>query len=705
MINSNFLWTLQGRMRGLIIFSIAVVVLAGSFGLWTVRQFQHSNLDIQNSSVHLQQNLQENFSASRLIGNIHSNLRIYMQSADDSVLSSIRNDTKTLSNTLPKELYPELEHLQEIINTLSIRMKSLQENNDQVALAEQAISTAMGNVLRNFSSELIQEIFPIASKARGVHQKIYISAIISGQASKITLGQRKVAEVFTKVEQQLETIGKRLPASQQVVISTLQDAFYRLDEASSTVAAIRLTTMETEQEIITTVDSLKNAIAKDSLYKNKTSFTLMQKGMGMAKQSIIFLVVILTFLALLFTATSLVISKHMIVPLVDFVSLLRNLGRMMAGQRQSTGSDDAHMQQLTSFIQKRRDEIGEVARAIKEMLINMQAISFFRKTIEADESTEEIYGRLARIFIRKLGLDQFVIYEKLRGQVSMEHVFCHPPELQNEVPEFAMANNCRAKRTGAIITSYDDPDICKLYPFHDCLDHYCIPMIVGGHVIGVVQFLFPKVMSDEELKQARNRISEAQNYITETLPVLQSKHLATELEEMATKDQLTGLFNRRYLETSLDQLVAGVKRRGTTLGILMCDLDFFKQVNDNYGHDAGDAVLSQLAQVLLNSVRDADLVIRFGGEEFIILLMDCEKGKAGDIAEKIRQAVENYKFQATGKTIQKTTSIGVAEFPTSDNQGIWEAIKFADVALYKAKDTGRNQVIVFDHSMWEEVSY
>ncbi len=339
------------------------------------------------------------------------------------------------------------------------------------------------------------------------------------------------------------------------------------------------------------------------------------------------------------------------------------------------------------------------------MLINMQAISFFRKTIEADESTSEIYARLARIFIEKLELNQFVIYEKLRGHDSMEHVFSHPSELKDDLPEFSMANNCRAKRTGAVITSYDDQYICNMFPFQDCLDHYCVPMIVGGHVIGVVQFLFDMDMSEEEKVTTRDHIAEAQNFIAETLPVLQSKHLAAELEEMATKDQLTGLFNRRYLESTLDQMVAGVRRRGTNLGVLMCDLDFFKQVNDKYGHDAGDAVLTQLAQVLLNTVRDSDWVIRFGGEEFIIMLMDCEKGKASDIAENIRNAVENYKFQAAGQVIQKTTSIGVTEFPASESQGIWEAIKFADVALYNAKENGRNRVEVFNPEMWEDSSY
>ncbi len=584
-------WTLQKRMQGLIIFSIAIVLLVVGFGSWKIRRFHNYNIDIQNSSVLLQENLKQNFDASRLLGSIHSNLRLYMQSAADSVLITIRSDTTALSNTLPEEYERDLAHLQEIIDVLAIRMKSLQENNEKVFEAEKLISLALGQNLARIPQDLAYQLIPIVSKAKTRHQEIYISTLISGQMNQIKAGQLKIAENLTSVENELDSISNRLPDNQKKILRELQNAFYDLDEASGTVAAIRLVTLKTEEEIITTVDLLKNGIATDSLYKNESSFALMQEGMEMARKNLLYLVATLTFLALLFTVTSLIISKHMIAPLVDFVALLRNLGRMMAGQHESGSSDAARMQQLSYFIQNRRDEIGEVAHAIKDMLSNMQAISFFRKTIEADESTSEIYERLARIFVEKLHLDRFVIYEKLRGQNSMEHVLSYPADLKNDLPEFSVANNCRAKRTGAVVTSYDDQYICNLYPFQDCLDHYCIPMIVGGHVIGVVQFLFSMDMSEEEKSLARDHIAEAQNFIAETLPVLQSKHLAAELEEMATKDQLTGLFNRRYLESSLDQIVAGVRRRGTNLGVLMCDLDFFKQVNDTYGHDAGDAVL------------------------------------------------------------------------------------------------------------------
>ena len=358
MRKNNFIWTLQGRMRGLIIFSVAIVVSVVGFGSWKIRQFHNYYIDIQKSSVQLQQNLQQNFDASRFLGSIHSNLRLYMQSADDSVLLSIRADAKTLRKNLPAGLEKDLAHLQKIIDVLAIRMKSLQEDNGQVFEAERQISRALGLNLKKIPKDLAYELIPIVSKAKSQYQEIYISTVMSGQVAQIKAGQIEIADSLTEVEDELDLLSEHLPATEKKILHDLQNAFYALDEASSTVAAIRLVTMETEQEIITTVDLLKNAVAEDSLSKNESSFTLMQEGMAIAQKNILFLVVTLVFLAMLFTATSLLISRTMIAPLVDFVALLRNLGRMMAGQHESGSSDVARMNELSSFIHDRRDEIG-----------------------------------------------------------------------------------------------------------------------------------------------------------------------------------------------------------------------------------------------------------------------------------------------------------------------------------------------------------
>lgn len=692
-------------MRTLVYFSVGLVFLMGAFSLWRLSMSQKQYVATISSSVAMQENLQKNFKASSLLGRIQTNLRLFMQSANQVVLANIRNDVQVLASNLPASQGAEVSHLLEIVDILALRMESLQSNNTQIPEAETKLSVDILAAQQILSNSTFSKVFSLYSKGIRSHQEIYVASLLSGRITHIELAQRKLSDLLAGTDEKLALIQKKLPPEQQDYIRQLRDDFYWLDEAGGTVTAIRVVTLKTEKDIVKTVSALEDATARDSLDKNSASFLLMKEGLDMARKNALFLIVVMLLLAGLFILTSVYISRNMIQPLVDFVGLLRKLGRVMAGLRQGGNTDDEQVLRLTAIGQDRRDEIGEVARAIEDMLARLHAISFFRQTIEADESTAEIYVRLARIFTNKLDLGMFVIYEKLRGQDSMEPAYCQPRELSDEVPEFSLACNCRAQRTGTIVTSYDDPDICSVFPFPDCLDHYCIPMIVGGHIIGVVQFLLRKSLPPEEQQDILNRITEAKNFIAETLPVLQSKHLAVELEEMATKDQLTGLFNRRYLEASLDQLVAGIKRRGSTMGILMCDLDFFKKVNDTHGHDAGDAVLSQLAQVLRNAVRGSDLVIRFGGEEFLILLVDCDPGRAEAIAENIRSAVEKYKFQGAGKTIEKTTSIGVAEFPSTEGQGIWEAIKFADVALYKAKGNGRNRVEVFNPDMWEESSY
>jgi diguanylate cyclase (GGDEF)-like protein len=188
-------------------------------------------------------------------------------------------------------------------------------------------------------------------------------------------------------------------------------------------------------------------------------------------------------------------------------------------------------------------------------------------------------------------------------------------------------------------------------------------------------------------------------YLREASPVLETKRLMETLREANLRDPMTGLNNRRFLEEYVETLVTNVQRKKSHLSILMLDLDYFKMVNDTYGHDAGDAVLKALAKVLKQSVRASDMVIRYGGEEFLIILQDAEGGKADVIAEKIRLAVENIKTQVASVVIQKTISIGISDFP-SDSDTFWQAVKYADVALYQAKETGRNRVVRFNASMW-----
>lgn len=353
-----------------------------------------------------------------------------------------------------------------------------------------------------------------------------------------------------------------------------------------------------------------------------------------------------------------------------------------------------------------KDELGQLSTEFNKLMDTIEHVTSFKKVIEEDESTEDIYMRLGRIFIDDLGLDNCVIYEVSDNRNFMRIVY--PPEAEGVELHCRMdiqhdCSLCRAKRTGHTVSSVDYPKICKYYVEGLNDMHVCIPIIVGGNVGGVVQFVCGKRGSCD-IEDIEKKISRARQYIDDAQPVLEAKRLMKELKDSAVKDVLTGLYNRRFVEEMYEGLISGINRRGTILGLLMCDLDFFKQTNDTYGHDIGDSVIKETSNILKKVVRGTDMVVRFGGEEFLVLLLDIKTEDAVEVAEKIRQMVEDMKIKVSGGFIQKTISIGVSEFP-ADTQNFWEAIKFADVALYKAKERGRNKVIRFSAEMWAEEKY
>jgi len=163
-----------------------------------------------------------------------------------------------------------------------------------------------------------------------------------------------------------------------------------------------------------------------------------------------------------------------------------------------------------------------------------------------------------------------------------------------------------------------------------------------------------------------------------------NRHLTT----LATKDALTGIHNRHLFTEFFDKELASMTRYKTRLALIMMDLDYFKRVNDTYGHNIGDYVLKTAAHIVKHSVREADLLARWGGEEFILLLPNSGCKEAYRAAEKIRKALEAFRFDEVG---QVTCSLGITE--VADGDTLESAIERADAALYRAKGSGRNQTI------------
>lgn len=195
--------------------------------------------------------------------------------------------------------------------------------------------------------------------------------------------------------------------------------------------------------------------------------------------------------------------------------------------------------------------------------------------------------------------------------------------------------------------------------------------------------------------------SVTQLFLTFGFILMVNYRMAAELENLAITDPLTGAWNRRSLEEEFKRLQAGSLRRHETLSVMMLDVDYFKNINDNYGHQAGDEVLRQLIVNIKNEIRRDDYLARYGGEEFCLLLPATTEGKANKLAERLRRSYEKQSVHWQGKIIASSISIGVA---SSDHTGLDYSSLFeaADAALYQAKQAGRNRVISFSDTLCNE---
>lgn len=169
-----------------------------------------------------------------------------------------------------------------------------------------------------------------------------------------------------------------------------------------------------------------------------------------------------------------------------------------------------------------------------------------------------------------------------------------------------------------------------------------------------------------------------------------------QLEKLANRDGLTGLYNHRYFHEQLSQDFARAKRYHESLSCILLDIDYFKKFNDTYGHQTGDIVLSTLGQVIKDTIRDSDFAARYGGEEFAIILHYTERQAALHVAERLRQTVEHRDVRDKDNVLRITISLGVATFPDEQIHNHKQLVEFADKALYKAKENGRNRVESWD---------
>jgi diguanylate cyclase (GGDEF)-like protein len=218
----------------------------------------------------------------------------------------------------------------------------------------------------------------------------------------------------------------------------------------------------------------------------------------------------------------------------------------------------------------------------------------------------------------------------------------------------------------------------------------CVPLVAQGVTHGVLHLILPAgVELTQEMCKLTNAVAE------HTSLTLANLDLREDLRQQAIRDPLTGLYNRRYLMEVFDHELARAGRRQQQLGVLMIDVDHFKDFNDCHGHDAGDYVLSEIGLLIRKNIRCEDIACRYGGEEFALLLPETSREEALSVSGKLGELVRNHNFFFKGLSLGPVTlSIGVASFPDTAST-VETLLKCADKALYQAKNAGRDQAVVW----------
>jgi len=220
----------------------------------------------------------------------------------------------------------------------------------------------------------------------------------------------------------------------------------------------------------------------------------------------------------------------------------------------------------------------------------------------------------------------------------------------------------------------------------------CAPIIVSNQVKGIIHL-------DASRKNAfaKEDLTLVELLAKEASIAMERSFLYAQVRDTSVRDGLTGCYNRRKFDVDIAAEIAEAKQQGKPLSFLMIDIDWFKKYNDFHGHPKGDILLQKIVNILTFSIRPLDKIYRYGGEEFAILLPETDKAGALVVATRLLKAVQNKGFEgerASQPAKKITISIGVASFP-SDAKRDNELIEAADSALYKAKQSGRNQVCVF----------
>ncbi|HXA35841.1 MAG TPA: diguanylate cyclase [Steroidobacteraceae bacterium] len=370
-------------------------------------------------------------------------------------------------------------------------------------------------------------------------------------------------------------------------------------------------------------------------------------------------------------------------------------------QARLTAIRDAN-RELTREIAARRKTDAEMRRNNKALAATIRQLESFHRNGEALSRMAELLQSCtqrieAYAIVRETGAQLFpdsggslFIYRESRD--VLEHA-CSWGNMGPPVATLA-PDECWALRLGSSHFVPRKGTIRCRHTREELESYVCLPVQGQGQVLGLLH-----VAVDVEARSGRpdRDIEQRLRAMTDRVgPALANLKLRDALREMALRDGLTGLYNRRYLEDALNRDLHRAQRSGRPLSVVMIDVDHFKRFNDKFGHDAGDFVLSAMARAIAKSIRPSDIACRYGGEEFAVVLAEADLECASARADQMRLAIREANLVHLGQTLPApTASFGIAVYPANGTTAA-DLLRAADKALYRAKDEGRDRICSAD---------
>jgi len=333
--------------------------------------------------------------------------------------------------------------------------------------------------------------------------------------------------------------------------------------------------------------------------------------------------------------------------------------------------------------------LNELAQRNQEISLLSQMGNLLQTCLTVEEAYTVIVRFMGQLFPDTIGM--LAMFED--SSVTLENVATWGQCSTNTEEVIFAPTDCwalRQKRPYYMLNKQTHPLCNHLFSATSPL-YMCVPMIAQGELLGLLHIAQPELASSH-LNEAHQRLAET---VSEQIALaLANIKLRQTFQDQSIRDALTGLYNRRYLEDTLERELYRADRNQVPVGILMVDIDHFKLFNDTYGHAAGDVVLQELGQFLNDYIRKGDIACRYGGEEFTLIL----PGAALEVVEKRAEVIKNNVKKLIVKHENHdlgmiTLSIGVACFPEHGPQ-FKEVLRAADMALYTAKRQGRDRVVV-----------